>query len=251
MHFFSKIIRKAVAISLRQIPGNLIELLIQILVRSHLKKTSPAEGLRFLFRLDAFLYPLQGKSAVQYGGGIHTKHRHISYHKFFVNRVKKHEKVLDIGCGNGAVAYSVADGSGANVVGLDLSERNVAEARKRYSHPLVEFRIGDALRQLPQERFDVIILSNVLEHIADRHRFLERIQQCVTPKRFLIRVPLFEREWRVPLKKELGVEWRLDPTHETEYTLETFAEEIHAAGLNICHSETRWGELWAEAVNAN
>lgn len=50
------------------------------------------------------------------------------------------------------------------------------------------------------------------------------------------------------LKRELGVEWRLDPTHETEYTLESFAEELAAASLRITHQEVRWGEIWAEAI---
>ena len=62
----------------------------------------------------------------------------------------------------------------------------------------------------------------------------------------MLRVPLFEREWRVPLKKELGLEWRLDSTHETEYTLESFEEEMSRAGLRIAHLEVRWGEIWAE-----
>jgi hypothetical protein len=65
--------------------------------------------------------------------------------------------------------------------------------------------------------------------------------------RFLIRVPLFERDWRVPVKQELGVEWRLDPTHETEYTQESFAEEMKQARLTVTHQEIRWGEIWAEA----
>ena len=54
----------------------------------------------------------------------------------------------------------------------------------------------------------------------------------------------------MPLKKELGVEWRLDPTHETEYTLETFAEEMSAANFRIDHLEVRWGEIWSE-VSSN
>ena len=62
----------------------------------------------------------------------------------------------------------------------------------------------------------------------------------------LIRVPLFERDWRIPLRRELGVEYRLDPTHETEYTLESFAAEMHEAGLRVTHQEVRWGEVWAE-----
>lgn len=65
-------------------------------------------------------------------------------------------------------------------------------------------------------------------------------------RRALIRVPLFERDWRVPLKRQLGVEWRLDPTHETEYTLESFRAEMDEAGLRVTEQMLRWGEIWAE-----
>jgi hypothetical protein len=62
----------------------------------------------------------------------------------------------------------------------------------------------------------------------------------------LIRVPLFERAWEVPLRKELGLEWRSDATHETEYTEESFAQEMDAAQLTLVHQEIRWGEIWAQ-----
>ena len=76
------------------------------------------------------------------------------------------------------------------------------------------------------------------------------MQRVIIPKRFLIRVPLFERDWRVPLKKELGVEWRLDLDHKTEYTLESFAEEMRQANLKITYQEVRWSEIWAEVSNS-
>jgi SAM-dependent methyltransferase len=204
------------------------------------------EALRMLFRLDAELYSLQGKTAVAYGNGTHPKHRHLNYHDFFIQRIQSSQRVLDIGCGIGAVAFDVAQKTGAQVVGIDFSERNILQARSMYAHPLVEYRIGDALKELPGESFNVVILSNVLEHLPERSDFLRRVQQIIKPEYILIRVPLFERDWRVPLKKELDVEWRLDPTHETEYTLESFAEEVSSAGLSVAHLEVRWGEIWAQ-----
>jgi glycosyltransferase involved in cell wall biosynthesis len=128
----------------------------------------------------------------------------------------------------------------------------------------------DLQSPVPNEtRFTVVVLSNVLEHIDDRVGFLKRLQvyfinvkaehrepntfpQSLVTRhsspapRFLIRVPLFERDWRVPVKQELDVEWRLDATHAIEYTHESFLEEITQAGLMIVHQETRWGEIWAE-----
>jgi 2-polyprenyl-3-methyl-5-hydroxy-6-metoxy-1,4-benzoquinol methylase len=204
------------------------------------------EALRMLFRLDAELYSLQGKTAVAYGNGTHPKHRHLNYHDFFAQRIQSSQRVLDIGCGIGAVAFDIAQKAGAHVVGIDFSERNILQARAMYAHPSIEYRVGDALKELPGERFNVVILSNVLEHLPDRSDFLRKVQQVITPEYILIRVPLFERDWRVPLKKELEVEWRLDPTHETEYTLESFEEEISSAGLRVAHLEVRWGEIWAQ-----
>lgn len=226
-----------------------LEALISQLVARRVATLSADEALRFLFRLDAALYQLQGRKAVEYDGGIHTKHRHTRYHEFFVKRIRAGERVLDIGCGMGAVAYDVAEKAGAYVVGIDLSTANIAVALERHRHSRVEYRVGDGLQDLSDGPFDVVMLSNILEHLPERPAFLRRVQEAARPSRILLRVPLFERDWRVPLKRELGVEWRLDPTHETEYTLESFAKELAGAGLRIAYQEVRWGEIWAEAAS--
>ena len=205
----------------------------------------PAAALRLLFALDAKLYEKQGSLAVAYGGGVHTKHRHTKYHNFFVNRLNRNDTVLDIGCGIGVLAYSMAK-AGARVTGIDFSEANIQTAQKRFAHPGITYVCGNALTDLPDGVYETIVLSNVLEHLPERPKFLRSLQERLSPRRYLIRVPLFEREWRVPLKQELGVEWRLDPTHETEYTLESFAEEMEKAHLQFVHQEVRWSEIWCE-----
>ena len=211
-----------------------------------IKLLPPDQSLKLLFRLDQWLYYLQGQMAIAYGNGIHPKHRHIRYHDFFVARLAPGERVLDVGCNNGTVAFDMAERANVQVVGIEIRPDNLAQARKLHPHPNVEYRLGNVLTDLSPEPFDVIVLSNVLEHLPDRPAFLRRLQALTTPARLLIRVPLFEREWRVPLKKELGVDWRLDPTHEIEYTQETFTAEMAAAQLKIVYQEVRWGEIWAE-----
>jgi glycosyltransferase involved in cell wall biosynthesis/2-polyprenyl-3-methyl-5-hydroxy-6-metoxy-1,4-benzoquinol methylase len=212
------------------------------------RKGDPADGLRLLFRVEDVLYSAEGGLSTRYGNGVHTKHRHTRYHDFFVNRVRKGETVLDVGCGNGAVAYDLAERSGANVIGIDLSEQNIASAQKMHNHPNVRYVAGDALRLTATGQIDVVVLSNVLEHMTGRPGFLRTLVALCNPSRLLIRVPMFERDWRVPLRRELGVEHRLDSTHETEYTLESFAAELAEAGLRATHQEVRWGEVWAECV---
>lgn len=208
----------------------------------------PDQALCFLFHLDNRLYQLEGTKAVKYGDGVHTKHRHTRYHDFFIARVHPGERVLDVGCGNGAVAYDLVKKAGAEVLGIDLSPENITQAQSRYQHQKLQFMVGDVLKDIPDEHFDVVILSNILEHLESRPAFLRQLKKRIHPSRVLIRVPLYDRDWRVPLKQELGIEWRLDPTHEIEYTLESFAQEMNEAQLKIFHQEVRWGEIWAEAV---
>ena len=250
-NFIHRIVRgilKALSPLISRLPAAYLRSILYRIIAQRTASLSPEEALCFLFRLDADLYPLQSQAAIDYDGGIHTKHRHTDYHRFFVERIKPGERVLDIGCGKGEVAFAVAEKIGAIVTGIDLDEEKITQARQVHAHPKLEFQVGDALKLNPDQPYDVIILSNVLEHLPGRPDFLKRIREATRPSRILIRVPTFERDWRVPLKREIGVEWRLDVTHETEYTLESFMEEMELAGLKIKHLEVRWGEIWTELI---
>ena len=185
-------------------------------------------------------------AALQYGDGVHVKHRLMRYHDFFVNRINAGERVLDVGCGYGAVANSIAARAGAQVTGIDLSAANVAQARASYSTAALAFVHGEAPRDLNNEHFDVIVLSNVLEHVKERREFLATLCAKATPSRLLIRVPMVDREWRVPLRQELGLYHFSDPTHYIEYTRDSFEREMAEAGLVIAHLQVNWGEIWAE-----
>jgi SAM-dependent methyltransferase len=204
----------------------------------------PATLLRWLCRLDNALYRATSLAAVRYDGGLHVKHRLTRYHDFFVERVDPGARVLDVGCGLGALAADLARLRDARVTGVDFDAATIEAARRRWQDPRLTFRVADA-RQLPGERFDVVVLSNVLEHLDDRVAFLREVTERTGARRVLVRVPLFDRDWRVPLKRELGVEFRLDPTHRTEYTLAEFEDEIAKAGLVVTERQVQWGEIWA------
>jgi 2-polyprenyl-3-methyl-5-hydroxy-6-metoxy-1,4-benzoquinol methylase len=162
--------------------------------------------------------------------------------------------VLDLGCGNGALSYDIAKKvAKVEVLGIDLNSKNIAVAHEKYSHQNINYVVGDVLADgnFPINHFDVVILSNVLEHLPDRLIFLSKMWDKVNSKRMLIRAPLFERDWRVPLKKELGVEWRLDLSYETEYTIESWAQEIEKVGLTVTRQEVRWSEIWEDVIKVD
>jgi len=206
-----------------------------------------SDSLRRLFAVDDLLQGEIDQLAIRRDGGVHPKHRLTRYHDFFVDRVGRGERVLDVGCGKGELAHDLAERSRASVLGIDILPEKIAFARERFAHPRVEYTVADIYELAPGEGFDVVVLSNVLEHLAERETLLRRIIAAARPERVLIRVPAFDRHWHVPLRRELGITYFSDPTHETEYVADTLRAELEGAGLELASVETHWGELWAEA----
>lgn len=211
-----------------------------------MKKTILVLIIKIPLRIHSFSYRVVGfLSQKVEESGIHPKHRLMNYHKFFVDNVDKDDVVLDVGCGNGALSYDVAK-KAKKVVGIDLNEKNISFAKERYSKENIQYICGDVLKDLPNEKFDVIIMSNVLEHIENRVEFLGRMREKAA--KFLIRVPMINRDWITLYKKEMGMDYRLDKGHFVEYTLESFEEELRRAGLKNKDYSVQFGEIWAVIV---
>lgn len=196
-------------------------------------------------KFSNFLYKLISFLAIKSEGGLHPKHRLIDYHKFFLDNISKDDEVLDIGCGNGALAYDVAK-KAKFVTGIDISDKNINKAKNKYILSNIKYIRGDATKDLNREKFNVIIVSNVLEHIEDRVSFMKSIKGLAS--KYLIRVPMFDRDWVTLYKKELGIEWRLDLTHYTEFTKKSFEQEIADAGYTIDSISIQFGEIWAKLI---
>ena len=225
-------------------PAGMRRRLVQAIL--HGTASAPPRGaMRALLDIEHDVDACLNQAALQYGDGIHVKHRLIRYHEFFVGRIQPGERVLDVGFGWGAVAHAMAE-AGAIVAGIDSSADRVRESRARFQHPRLEFIAGTAPQDVPAQHFDVIVASNVLEHVEHRREFLQSIQQRTSARRWLIRVPMSNRDWRVPLREELGLFHFSDPTHFIEYTRETFQREMSEAGFVVDHLQINWGEIWAE-----
>ena len=207
----------------------------------------PAYGLRRLFALDDRLDLVINERATRYGEGIHPKHALTRYHDFFVARIERGSRVLDIGCGVGTVARSIATRvADSTVVGVELDKGRLAQARAGDVPANLSFVEADARRNLPPGPWHVVVLSNILEHIEDRVGFLRDIVQQAAPQKILIRVPLFERDWKLPLRRELGIGYFSDAEHFIEHRLDELRDEVLAAGLKPVETIALWGEIWTE-----
>ncbi len=205
------------------------------------------KAMRELLQVYQDAYVGADLGAVQYDGGVHAKHRLMRYHDFFVERIGPGERVLDVGSGKGELAYDVAERSGATVVAVDRSPWALDFARSRFSHPRVTYVQADAVDFVPDESVDVAILSNVLEHVGPRRELLRTLRERAGARRLLVRVPVSERDWTVPLRRELGLPHFSDPEHEIEYDVGLLREELAAAGWEMGEPLLVWGEIWVEA----
>jgi SAM-dependent methyltransferase len=205
----------------------------------------PSGGLAQMLRLQDRLDWVTNERAVAFGEGVHPKHRLTRYHDFFVQHIPEGARVLDIGCGVGAVARSIATRvKGCEVVGVDRDDGRLAEARASKNPNNLSFVKTDVCDSLPDGPWQAVLLSNVLEHIEDRVSFLKGILQNAKPERVLIRVPHFERDWKMPMRKELGLNYFSDAEHFIEHRLDELQTELAEAGLRPTVTHTLWGEIW-------
>ena len=138
--------------------------------------------------------------------------------------------------------FSIELGCGPNkknidAVGIDLIDYDCVD---------IVGDVFEVLSQIPSESVKNIYTYHFLEHIEDRVTFLKSLVLTTKAKRYLIRVPMFERDWQMALRRELGVDFRSDPDHRIEHTIKEFREEICESGLDFYEMQTIWGEIWAD-----
>ena len=114
---------------------------------------APGDALCRLYTIEDSLELVINERAMAFGEGEHPKHHLTDYHGFFATHVAPGNRVLDIGCGYGAVARSIAQSvPEADVTGIDIEPDNVAQARMAANPSNLTFVEGDATEAFPGGR---------------------------------------------------------------------------------------------------
>jgi cyclopropane-fatty-acyl-phospholipid synthase len=94
-------------------------------------------------------------------------------------------EVLDIGCGWGGLAITLAKEYGVEVTGLTLSNEQHAKATQRVKEAGLEHMINIELRDYRHEtsRYDRIVSVGMFEHVGVQHypEFFAKIKQLLKP----------------------------------------------------------------------
>lgn len=157
--------------------------------------------------------------------------------------------VLDVGCGSGVHGAELARAHGHRVVGVDLSAQSIAKAQTR----LAEAYVADVTKPelypfFGLRKFDVIVFSDILEHLYDPAQVLTSHYQLLAPGgHVLISLPNVAI-WNVRLSIMAGrFQYQdtgtLDRTHIRFFTRATFRKFAREAGLAISSSRITPGIL--------
>lgn len=116
--------------------------------------------------------------------------------EIFRNSIPEKMKVLELGCGQGDLLAALKPARG---VGIDFSKEMICRAQER--HPELEFIIADA-HEIPvdlDEKFDFIILSDLVNDLWDVQTVLEQCKRLCKPQTRIL-INLYSRLWEGPLK---------------------------------------------------
>jgi len=93
----------------------------------------------------------------------------------------KELRVLDVGASTGIIDNHLAQYFNS-VLGIDIDKEAINYAKKTFHRDNLDFREGDALStNLPNNSVDVVICSQIYEHVPDAYAMLDEIFRVLRP----------------------------------------------------------------------
>lgn len=115
----------------------------------------------------------------------------LSRYKFVTKMLRKSDRVLEIGCGSGMGSIFLSQHC-ESVLGIDLKQHEIDEARKMNRRQNVAFEVADFYELSLKEKFDVILMQDVIEHFDEENgkKFIAQTLKCIKPNgMFIIGTP--------------------------------------------------------------
>jgi len=110
---------------------------------------------------------------------------HLATYNFALPFVKN-KNVLDYGCGSGYGSQMLAL-EASSIVAVDISKDAIDFASKNYPANNIDFKTLNQFDNIPEnKKFDVITSFQVIEHISDENKYIERLKNLLKPGGYLI-----------------------------------------------------------------
>lgn len=93
-----------------------------------------------------------------------------------------HMTLLDVGASTGFIDNYLSR-SFAKVTGVDIDSKAIDHAVKAFSNEHLYFCVGDAMSlDFPENSFDVVICSQIYEHVPDARKMMDQIFKVLKPE---------------------------------------------------------------------
>jgi 2-polyprenyl-3-methyl-5-hydroxy-6-metoxy-1,4-benzoquinol methylase len=152
-------------------------------------------------------------------------------------RVPPGLRVLDVGCGSGHLLASLRPATG---VGIELSSRAVATARRTHAGTSLRFIEGDGTGPETLAAaggpFDVVMMFNVVTHLTDAQRAFESLQP-VCHARTRVLVYSYSRVWQPALRAAELLGLKLRQPAESWLPPEEIARMLWLADFEVLREE--------------
>lgn len=153
------------------------------------------------------------------------------YFNFMENIVDVSSSILEIGCGMGGILFPFKM-RGFKVKGIDYGE-DFVEKGKEVGLDLTNEEVDDLINN--NVKFDLIILSHLLEHIVDLNVFLSKIHKLLTDKgKLFIAVPGIKNIHKAYKKDLLSY---LQNAHAWHFSQNTLKAALIFNGFSILKSD--------------
>ena len=176
------------------------------------------------------LWKQEGFKKISYGPSFRHKKRLILklLKKYGLN---ENSKILDIGCGEGSTLLYLKNESN-KLYGMDISEEAIELSRNNLTD--VTYFLGDITKKetLPDQKFDLIICSEVLEHITDDEIAIENISSLLKKGSYLIIT--------VPHRKDYWTKADTEAGHVRRYETSEIRNKVNKSGFQVKELIT-WG----------
>ena len=161
------------------------------------------------------------------------------------------DRVLDVGCGSGHFAISIAP-LVAHVTGVDLTPEMLGQARAvqtRAGLANIEWKQADSA-DLPIDdaSFDIVTSRAMLHHAADPQATLAEMRRVCAPGGRIAVQDLTPAASKAPAFD--AIEWIRDPSHRQTYTSDAFRAMGAALSLREVDVQTLSPDLPLEATLA-
>jgi 2-polyprenyl-3-methyl-5-hydroxy-6-metoxy-1,4-benzoquinol methylase len=147
-------------------------------------------------------------------------------------------RLLDVGCNEGR-GLRIYKNNGFEVEGLELNERAAAEAQKRgfrvHTELLEDFR--------PEKPYDVVVLSNVLEHSLQPQEMLMHVSRILRPGgQVWISCPNIE-SWQRSFLGNYWINWHV-PFHIVHFSPATLRDMLESEGFRVVRTRQATPASW-------